>query len=153
MPTLRLRALGPALLLVSLLHALPAHAGGGDGVGLGPLFALSASDDSQMLGWELSASFGYPSDRAALGGCYPLSRLTGTPGYHYAAWEPSMLALSSSLSPLGATLGGALDNDLQPRAVYGTWVGMAMGLERHGLYVSEECSGPSRSASAGVAWA
>lgn len=108
-------------LLAGLAYPLAAAADSGDGVGLGPVFAFSISDDdAPLLGWELSFSRLFPLGRGALGGAYPLSAKSSAPGYHYLVWEPWYF--------FGGTLGAALGNDLQPRGVYGVWGGYAQSV-------------------------
>jgi hypothetical protein len=105
-------------MLLSL--AAEARAESGDGAGFGPVLGVTTSG-SVSLGWELSGSFVAPLVRVAAGGSYHLNRAADDPRYfHYVAWEPWIYA--------GATLGLAVTDAPQPRALYGLWLGWAQDL-------------------------
>lgn len=98
-----------------LAHAAP-------GFGLGPVIAITASD-TPALGWELSVVGSNPVyARAALGGSYSWSVAEGDPQhFHYLVAEPWLY--------VGATLGLAVADHLQPRVVYGAWEGVGVSLD------------------------
>lgn len=106
-----------------------ARAEPGEGFGVGPLIAISTRD-SVSLGWELGAARPAPLARLSLGGSYHLRpHPKDPPFFHYVAWEPWW--------GVGGTLGAALTDAGQVRAVLGVWEGVAETLQGD-LYTSDE---------------
>lgn len=95
----------------------PARAESGDGIGIGPVIAITPRD-SVSIGWELGVARPAPFARFSLGGSYHLRPHPKDPPFlHYVAWEP--------WAYVGGTLGAALTSAGQVRAVLGVWEGFA----------------------------
>jgi hypothetical protein len=118
-----------ACTLAPLLWHGVAAAAAGDGVGFGPVFAVS-HHGSAWLGWEVAASRNGPGLKLNLGGIYHIAGEDDEPAFlHYVAWEP--------WAYVGATLGVAAPNAGAPRFMYGLWEAYADGLD-HSLYSGEQ---------------
>jgi hypothetical protein len=125
-----LRRVGGVLLLLALLRPTDARAAERYGVGGGPVFAFSWHGGT-YLGWELAGVRGADVfAHLTLGGSYRVwqspEALESSPRrdptyFHYVAWEPWVY--------LGATLGAAVTDQLQPRVVYGLWEGLPLSID------------------------
>jgi hypothetical protein len=107
--------------LSTLPFASLARADGGDGVGLGPVFAYS-DNGGWSLGWEAGATGGATLAKFSIGGTY---RLNGDPrdpaSLHYVAFEPWLI--------VGGTFGFALTDWQKAAGMLGAWEGFPLPLE------------------------